>query len=199
MSDKLDDLEAVRTIVTTLGKFERADQERILRWTREKLGLGVEGDFHPHSASAVSGPTGAPSTPAAAPTKGSGRDIKTFMAEKRPASDNQFAAAVAYYYRFEAPEPERKLAITSADLQDAARLAGRSRFVRPGDTLHNALKAGLLDKGSERGTFTINTVGENLVAMALPENGGERATGRRRAGRKQAKKVVKRQTRTRRR
>ena len=35
----LDDYEAVRTIVETLEAFETKDQERILRWTREKLGL----------------------------------------------------------------------------------------------------------------------------------------------------------------
>jgi hypothetical protein len=30
---------------------------------------------------------------------------------------------------------------------------------------------GLLDKGLERGTYTINSVGENLVAMTLPGTG----------------------------
>src|SRR5437870_864161 len=39
---KPDDLEAVRTIIETLQKFQEADRERILRWTREKLGLPTE-------------------------------------------------------------------------------------------------------------------------------------------------------------
>jgi len=31
------------------------------------------------------------------------------------------------------------------------------------------VKRGYLDKGKGRGTFRINTVGENLVTMAMPE------------------------------
>jgi hypothetical protein len=37
-------------------------------------------------------------------------------------------------------------------------------------TLHNAKQSGLLDSGTEAGKFAINTVGENLVAMTLPES-----------------------------
>ncbi len=36
---KQDDLEAVRAIVAALNSFDAKDQERILRWAREKLGL----------------------------------------------------------------------------------------------------------------------------------------------------------------
>jgi hypothetical protein len=36
---KPDDYEAVRTVVATLESFDANDQERILRWAREKLGL----------------------------------------------------------------------------------------------------------------------------------------------------------------
>jgi len=32
-----DDLDAVRTVVEALDGFEAKDQERIIRWTREKL------------------------------------------------------------------------------------------------------------------------------------------------------------------
>ena len=39
MGSKPDDLEAVRTITSTLEPFDKNDQERIIRWAREKLGL----------------------------------------------------------------------------------------------------------------------------------------------------------------
>ena len=39
--EKPDDLEAVRAVVASLGPFEPKDQERILRWVREKLGLAA--------------------------------------------------------------------------------------------------------------------------------------------------------------
>ena len=34
-----DDLEAVRSVITALKEFDPKDQERVLRWAREKLGL----------------------------------------------------------------------------------------------------------------------------------------------------------------
>ena len=36
-----DDLEALKTIVEALKPFKPDDQDRILRWTREKFGLAV--------------------------------------------------------------------------------------------------------------------------------------------------------------
>jgi hypothetical protein len=96
-------------------------------------------------------------------------DIKRFIEVKKPRNDVQYAAAVAYYYRFEAPPSEKKDAITGEDLQASTRLSGHDRFKSPLQTLNNAHNLGLLDRGQERGTFVINTVGENLVAMTLPD------------------------------
>jgi collagenase-like PrtC family protease len=79
----------------------------------------------------------------------------------------QFAVVVAYFHRFEAPEAQRKNFITTEDLQEAARLAVWPRKKQPSVTLNNAIKQGYLDRG-ERGTYRLNAVGENLVAMALP-------------------------------
>jgi hypothetical protein len=106
-------------------------------------------------------------------TPGAVSDIKGFVEKKKPGSDGQFAAAVAYYHRFEAPVNARKESITKEDLQDACRKVGRARLKNPAQTLVNAHHQGLLDRG-ERGAYTLNTVGENLVAVALPAEGGER-------------------------
>ncbi len=111
------------------------------------------------------------------------------MAEKKPRNDVQYAAAVAYFYRFEAPQAERKDAINKDDLQEATRKSGRDRFSNPLNTLGNAHKLGLLDKGSEKGTFTINSVGENLVAMTLPDGGsGKKAPSKKKTLKKKALK-----------
>jgi hypothetical protein len=40
MSSKPDDLEAVRSLADTLQPFASEDRERIIRWAREKLGMG---------------------------------------------------------------------------------------------------------------------------------------------------------------
>jgi hypothetical protein len=160
-----DDFEAVRTVVDSLQAFEAKDQERILRWAREKLGLTVSASVPVEEMTTLSR-KGDPS--ASVSTTGKPTDIKTFIDFKDPQSDSQFAATVAYYYRFEAPEPQRKPTLSSTDLQDACRQTDRERIKHPAQTLVNAYTQGYMDKGPERGTYVLNTVGENLVAMALP-------------------------------
>lgn len=163
MTQQLDDLEAVRTIVSTLEKFDKNDQERIIRWAREKLGLNVV-QVQPQVAS--QNVQQAVNQQCQTPIK----DLKSFVNEKNPSSDMQFAVTVAYYYKFEAPINERKDSINSTTLQDAARLSSRTRLGNPGQTLINASFNGMLDKSDEKGAYKINTVGENLVAMTLPQN-----------------------------
>jgi hypothetical protein len=161
---KPDDLNAVRIIREALEGFTADDQERILRWARESLGLTIPT------------PKGAPSGPASMTERvrsdgpgGTPKDIKTFVDQKAPRSDVQLAATIAYYYRFEALEKDKKDEIDATFLREACRLAGRpGALVHPLKTLNNAHARGLLDRGSARGTFTINSVGENLVGMTLP-------------------------------
>jgi hypothetical protein len=168
MPQKADDLNAVRTIVKALESFDPKEQERIIRWAREKLGLWVSSstqDRTPSSASNVaplieSGPLTRPQV-----------DIKAFVSLKQPASENQLAVVIAYYYKFEAPQSERKEFITKEIVQDACRLAVVTRPKKIAQTLVNAHHQGLLDKGSEKGSYVINSVGENLVAIALPSTG----------------------------
>lgn len=167
MPGEPDDLEALRTVVNALEPFDERDRERIVRWACEKLAIAVSPaakalGTEPQAPTPVASPS-AP-TPAQVPAK---RDLRTFIAEKAPTSDTHFATAVAYYYQFEAPESERKNAITAPDLTEACRLADRTRLQNPGQTLRNAMRDGLLDR-AEPGAFKINAVGENLVAMALP-------------------------------
>jgi hypothetical protein len=167
-----DDFEALKTIVEALKPFPREDQERILRWTREKFGLastseqGRGQDRYDHQQGHGSDHG----------TETKSKDIRTFVNEKNPQSDNQFAATVAYYYRFEAPEAQRKIEITPTDVQEATRLAGRTRLGDPAKTISNAHGQGYFDK-TGRGSYALSTVGENLVAMALPQGEGVAARG----------------------
>lgn len=170
----MDDLEAVRKLVEALTPFERPDQERIVRWALEKLGITVPAEQRSSSllngeGATLSGAGQHHSEAMGSPANG---NIKSFVAAKNPSSDNQFAATVAYFYAFDAPQGQKKDSISSADLQEACRQSGRSRLGDPGKTLRNAHDMGYLDK-AERGTYKINTVGENLVAMSLPVSTGE--------------------------
>lgn len=118
------------------------------------------------------------------------RDICNRFGVHEQKSDNQFAAAVAYYYKFEAPEASRKDTITAEDLVEACRMVQRKRPSSPAQVLINTLAQGLLDK-SERGQYRLNSVGENLVAMVLPgQDGG--GSGTKRTAKKPAKKKAKR-------
>lgn len=167
------DFEAAQTIVTILRDRDKGEQERILRWVSESLQL---------SSLVLGAPTSHPTPiPHAPSTEPSSQlttiNIKSFVAQKQPKSDVQFAAVVAYFYQFEAREAERKAAIEASDLQEAARLADWKRFRKPYVPLQNAANQGYLDRAGG-GAFRINAVGENLVAMALP-GGSDEASGNR--------------------
>lgn len=168
---KIDDLDAVRIISDTLNAFKGDEQQRIMRWVHEKLNLVPMKETKPISdyIPPSKNENIKEKTYQRENTEFSNTDIRTFINSKRPNSDNQFAACVAYYYRFEAPGDEKKDMITSADLQDATRKAGRNRLGDPGKTLSNASAQGWLDNKT-RGNYIINTVGENLVAMTLPSS-----------------------------
>jgi hypothetical protein len=177
-----DDFDIAKGIFDQLKDLPAERQQRVLRWIAE--GLGITPTASPPSApQETSTPAGAQFTPLAGGT--GSKDIKTFIAEKSPKSDQQFAAAVAYFYHFEAPPAERRDSVNAELLQEAARLAGRKRPASPRMTLNNAKAAGYLDSSS-RGEFTINSVGENLVAMTLP-GGAEAPSKKKRPAKKRAK------------
>jgi hypothetical protein len=164
------DFDTAKEICERLSAISADRQSRILRWVSELLGVGL----------GLSGPTHPAPPPAAGlaiASSRSGGNIKTFVEEKRPKSDNQFAAVVAYYYKFEANAAESADSISAETLQNATRLASRHRIVDPGKTLRNAAAQGYLDSAG-RGEFRINSVGENLVAMTLPGAAEARVRGK---------------------
>jgi hypothetical protein len=195
-ASKTDDLDAVRAVVDAIKDLNPQEQQRIFRWAAEKLNLSSPFPAPDQRVSSAQVPSSEPQLPSHATAQAgpAGTDIKTFIIEKRPRNDVQFAAAVAYYYRFEAPLAERKDAINKDDLQESTRKAGRDRFADPHTTLGNAHKLGLLDKGPEKATFVINSVGENLVAMTLPD-GTPAAKAGKKNNAKPVKKAAKKQKR----
>src|SRR6266851_2201197 len=173
---EIEDFDTAKAVFEKLKDVPAERRKRILTWVAEGLGVVL-----PAAPALVAPPMvtpHAPSTPVAPPghsPQTPPTDIKTFVATKAPKSDVQFAATVAYYYRFEAPAASRRETIDGDTLQEAARLAGRNRLANPRTTLNNAKNLGYLD-GNSPGEFSINSVGENLVAMTLPgtpEGGGK--------------------------
>jgi hypothetical protein len=170
-----DDLEAVRAVAERLQDFSSEDRQRIIRWALEKLGTPPPGS--------VGGQPGLPTPPAPGTPSPSTNptDIRGFVTLKSPKSDIQFAATVAYFHQFVAPV--RKGTITSEDLIDACRQVSRRRPQRPAQVLVNAFLQGILDRG-KKGEYKLNSVGENLVAMTLPDTSSTTAntSGKTKAG-----------------
>lgn len=159
---KPDDLEAVRKLVETLEPFDSDERERIIRWACEKLGMRSTST----SPREISAPTSLADS-SVLQRASSGTDIKSFVQMKDPKSAQQFVAVVAYYYAFEAPQAERKDTIGVEEVTDACRKAVFKRPKNISQTLINTLHAGYIDR-SGSGRYKINSVGENLVSMALP-------------------------------
>lgn len=171
--EKKSHFDAAKEIVESLNGMDKISQALAMRFAAETLGLQS-------AASSLPVTTTLPTLAGASPTAGTphSTDIKQFTAAKAPKSDQQFAAVVAYFYRFEASEAERRDTIDSDFLLQAARLAGRNRPPSPRMTLNNAKNAGYLDAAAA-GKFRLNSVGENLVAMTLPGNASENSPSRR--------------------
>jgi hypothetical protein len=115
-------------------------------------------------------PSSPPSVSTPAP-RSSPVDIRSFFVEKQPSSDIEAAAVAAYFYRYLAPEGERRETIGSELLQEAFRLARRPLPARSIYTLQNARGAGYLDSTGEAGQFRLNAVGYNLVEHTLGASG----------------------------
>jgi hypothetical protein len=190
MSKPADKFEATRIVVETVKEFAAPDQEMIFRWAAESLAL-PEPFVSLGSARRPTESVSQPLTIGGNSAKES-QDILSFVNAKKPRSDVQFAAVVAYYYQFVAPESERKSSISEADLIDSCRKVGRGRPQKPYFTLNNAFHAGLLDR-PEKGSFSINSVGENLVALTLP--GGDSSESSRKRPKKPSVKKQRRKSR----
>jgi hypothetical protein len=167
------DFMAAEEIKAILDGRDKIEQERILRWVSESIGVAA--------APIVTSPAPVSALPTAqvslAASGSRRKDIESFVAEKGPKNDVQFAAVAAYFYRFEASEAERKDFIVAEDLQTAGRQARGYGFTKPLTTLNNAVALGYFDRAG-RGEFKLNAVGENLVAMTLPSGDSNRKPAR---------------------
>jgi hypothetical protein len=81
---KPDDLEAVRTIASALSGFSPEEQERILRWVREKIGLAPAAralpDVRIPQLPLLGTPLGQPELPAAAENEPHHKDLYEVVA-----------------------------------------------------------------------------------------------------------------------
>jgi hypothetical protein len=160
-------LDAAQSIVAELKGMASEDQSLALRFASETLRLQLPAALSPTAAQPVI--SAQPTPPHAASGADHSTDIRSFTAMKVPKSDQQFAAVVAYFYQFEAKPDNRTDVIDTETMKEAARLAGRPQVARWRQTLNNAKNAGYLDAAGN-GRFRLSSVGENLVAITLPDD-----------------------------
>ena len=176
--DAAEEFDAAKSIYDKLKPFQRARQERVLRWVSEILGIAIP---TPAKAAIATLPVPAThkrsddpatdrplppvpdlSSPAARIRVGGAPDIRSFVEEKNPQTDIHFVSAVAYYFRFSAPTAERRETIDADFAQQSTRMAGRPRLTNPTSTLVNAMRRGYLNSAG-RGEYSISTVGETFI------------------------------------
>lgn len=162
-------LDAAQKIVSELTGMTADQQALAVKFAIETLGLEPPASLVPPAKPSVQ-----VTTRPTAQTPSSlahSADIRAFTEIKAPKSDQQFTAIVAYFYQFEAKPDQRKETIDADTMKEAARLAGRPQVQRWNMTLTNAKNAGYLDAVGN-GQYKLSSVGENLVAITLPGNGG---------------------------
>jgi hypothetical protein len=99
------EFDAAKSIVDILTGLEKVQQERVLRFASEALGLTSPSSFQtPASSTHIQSRSSVIATPTSVSRSS---DIKQFTEMKSPKSDQQFAAVAAYYYKFEAAPEDR--------------------------------------------------------------------------------------------
>jgi hypothetical protein len=169
MTTTTNEFDVAKAVVDQLQGVQKEQQQKILRWVIEHLGLDVRGSpLADQRMTATSTMSGEATNSQGTANQQRPVDIKTFVDSKRPKNDVQLATVVAYYHHFEAPSQDRKDSIDAKLLKNSMRLIGRLRTSEWAlRTLNNAKTLGYVDS-PERGQFQINSVGENLVLMTLP-------------------------------
>ena len=186
------ELEAIKTIISALEPLDNGAKSRTLQYAMEHLGLSSrllrDGKTSQESIT-LSGNRG-DEMPRLVGGRPPLADIKSLRDQKKPGTDVEMAAIVAYYLKGLAPEEERKESIGTADISTYFVQAGHPLPRQPQYTLPNAKAAGYFDSAGY-GKYRLNPVGHNLVVHTLPraEGGvGDRVSKKSRTKKKAGKR-----------
>lgn len=94
--------------------------------------------------------------------------IRDFYIEKRPSSDIQAAALVAFFYSELSEQDERSSFVDAQLLEKGFKACSHSMPENLPQTLRNSKNYGYLDSAGEAGKFKLTPTGYNLVAHSLP-------------------------------
>lgn len=179
-SEKITLGKAIDQIVGALTALEKKEQQTAIATVCTVLDLspiGFTGQMLQPSGHHDQGqlPAPHPIAPAALPKTGGheyqhGIDIRTLKDQKQPDSARQMACVVAYYLLEYAPEAERKLTITAADLETYFKQAKYKLPTKLEQLLVDCKGAGYFETVA-RGEYKLTRVGYNLVTHSMPKSG----------------------------
>jgi hypothetical protein len=169
------DVKAISALIAALKPLTAESRLHVLDFVVKKFAIPLQitqdpilpaGSIAPATANVqVLAPAPAPAPPRVV-------DIRSFANEKQPKTVNEKVALIAYYLAQLAQEGERRDYLISDDIKKYFVQAGFELPSAPaGVTLIHAKNAGYLN-ASERGQYTLNAVGHNLVAHKLPYSQG---------------------------
>src|SRR5262249_35881747 len=151
----------IEQVFGALEALEPEARDRVIQYAFNRL--GIAGTDQSSRQSSIVEPSTSPPTPAV----DGPNDIRTLREKKKPKSANEMAAIVGYYLAEVAPSSERKKEIGTPDIEKYFKQAQHRLPEAPGKTLRNAAAAGYFDS-VERGLYSLNPVGFNLVTHGLP-------------------------------
>ena len=96
--------------------------------------------------------------------------LKELYEQKKPSSDIQVAALVAFFYSELAEMEEHRPYIDSDLFVKGLKQCRHPMPENPGQTLRNAKNYGYLDSTEEAGKFRLTATGYNLIAHTLPSS-----------------------------
>lgn len=167
--------QAIDQIIDALEGLDEAERQTAINATCGHMGLSsivTSNIRQQHTPIATENNT---ITSATNPSQHSGKkiDIKSFKEQKSPKSAPQMACVVAYYLQELAPENERKETVNA---QDLGKYFKQAKFKLPNNIpqlLRDSKASGYFDSAADRGEYTLNAVGYNLVAHNLPKGSSE--------------------------
>lgn len=165
MENTQPDLDALTTIIGALRRMSRDEQSRTLQAVSVFLGLSSEPSKAPQAVATQAQPSRHIATVESTPSfsEDRGASPKEFLRDKRPASDVERVACLAYYLTHHRDTPHFKTVDISALNTEAA----QPKFSNASMAVDNASKAGLLVQAI-KGSKQLSAAGEHYVQL-LPD------------------------------
>jgi hypothetical protein len=175
------EIEAIKTVLNALDPLDEETRSNVLEYVLKKLKLDI-GQLTTNNQGDGGDTNGSVDSSNDAETS---IHIEKFKDQKQPKTDMEMAVLVAYYLQYVAPKEEKKLVITTEDLDTYFKIASYPIPTAINQLLKNTKNAGYIDQAAH-GQYKLNAVGYNLVKHNMPrtDSGKNRKRNKRSSNKK---------------